>query len=207
MKKFAEYAQTKCLAEFFVENEIDVEKFCDKVLYLAQNDKLDEDNLLEFWGGIPGMARNVMGKFGGLGALGGAAARGIGNAASAVGGAVGNAAGAVGRGIGNAASAVGNTALNAGKAVTGAVGNAASAVGGAVGNAAKGVANTYTQGRDAAVKAQAVKQVQDRLQALYGDLAGTGLDKATVQQLLAPIQKQIQQAQAQQAQAPAQQVG
>jgi hypothetical protein len=199
MSSFVDFLEIRRLAEFIVDNEIDADAFCETILALAEKKRIHENALvdllgdqivLEAWFGIPGAARVAAG-LGGIASapgkwLGNKAAQGaqaIGNkvaqGASAVKGAVSNAY----QGAKASVQAMGNKVAQGAQAVGNKVAQGAQAVKGAVGNA-------YNQ----AARAQAIKQVEDRVTGLYDALGALGYDRNTVDQMLVPLQQAMQQA-------------
>lgn len=156
---YAEYAQARRLATYIVENNLDIDYICEGILDMAQNGQLNEETLLEFWGGVPQMARGLQRAYGML-------KRPVADAA----GLAGQGLQAAGQGIANKASAMKQN-VQGGLAAAG---------------------NYLAQGGEQQVQQYAVKQVRDRLQALYGDLAGMGMDQNQVKQILAPLEQAIQ---------------
>jgi len=164
MKSFQEFTEQKMaenVAMLLYATDTNVEDFCEMVLVLAQNDKLDEVSLNELgWRNMLGGASNVASGVAGLGGLGRWAGRGIGNTIGRGASAIGNAASSVGRGIGNAASSMGRG-----------IGNAASAVG-------QGIGNTATSARDmVAQRYNSAKQALGQGASAVGNAANTAWDK------------------------------
>jgi hypothetical protein len=222
MQKFNEFLNNKNLVEAIVDSEADVDALCNGILGLAQQGRLTEEMIVEawygeklneFWGGVPQAGRVAAGIGGGAaraaGDAAGLAGRGLGWLGKKVMGGARSAAGALGNVAKAGANAVGNVAgagMNAANQAAGALGGAANQAAGALGGAAKAGANVLGGAANAvggyakdkyqdAVKAQAQKQVKDRMDALYGDLAALGLDKNAVQQALAPLTQILQQQQ------------
>ncbi len=119
MKTFNQYIDSRELATSLIEQQIDVNEYCDLVLKLVGDNNLNEASLIKEWNplssawrGVQNLARGAAGVGGLAGGAGQGVAQGGINAGKAVGGAIGNAARSIGKGIGNAASNVGSTVGN-----------------------------------------------------------------------------------------------
>jgi hypothetical protein len=148
MKGFADYATNRDLVEFIIDNNIDVEKFCESVIAMhTENENINEAVYNEF---ISSLARGLSG---------------------VVGGALGMGKDAV---------------VGAKNAVVG----AKNAVMGAAQAAGKYVGDKYETGR----RAEAIKQVNDRIKGLENALVSLGLDKSGVSDFLGKINAHLQNA-------------
>jgi hypothetical protein len=191
MNKFSDFSEVKQIATFLVDNEIDVDAFCEMVLKLAENDNLTEAALYnEFMmgRGIAAAARGLAG----VGNLAAAPARWGAKKVGQAGQAVGNAAMSAGRAgmnaVNQAGQAVGNAAMSAGKAGMNAVNQAGQAVGKGVMDAGRAVNSTMEHGR----RQQAIKQGYDRIKMLYDSLEALGIPRANVSGPMGTIQMMLQ---------------
>lgn len=168
MRTFSEFVETRTLHDFatqLVENDVDVDEFCNYVKNVATTFELSEAQLYnELRAGLGNLLRQ------GLGAAG--------NAARGVGSAIGNAASRVGNAVGNAAQAGMNAARNAGTAV----GNAAQA-------GMTNVRNSYMQGENQ----QKIQVAMQKIQDLQKFLVSLGI--ASPDRVQAAFQKLVQQLQ------------
>ena len=153
------------LAILFVENDIDVEEFCDFVLESAEEGRTEDQILNEFLGALRdmlgGAANAAKSSFGNVGA-------GIGKGANAAAGAVGNAARQGANAVGGVARQGLNAAAQGANAVGGAIKQGANAVGQAAKNSAQPVVNSYMQGAQGSKIKQTVSALNSLTQQLQG---------------------------------------
>jgi hypothetical protein len=199
MRSFNEFVQNKTieeLAQFMVEHEVDIEKYCSHVKYIVEKYEIPEDQLVnELWGALSGMANVGRGIYGGATNLAGRGAQAVGNAGRAVGNAVGNAASAVGNRVQQGAQAVGNTVQQGAQAVGNAgraVGNVAAKAGNAAWDATGGaIGDLYTQGK----QGHQLQFAMDRVADLKKFLQGAGYENPNVDKALTYLVSALKQGQ------------
>ena len=205
MQKFSEFVQIRNLAEAIVDSGCDVEALCEGLVGIAQQKRLSEEVVLEAWYG-----KEVYNELFGIGRGIAAAARGVG-AGLGLGGKVAGDVGraglagvdAVGQGAIDAGAAAGRGVAAGGRAIGGGLGwlgkkamAGASAVGGAAAGAGRAVGGYAKNAMDAGRRAEAVRQVNDRIKLLNGALGALGYGPQEVQQILAPLAQAVADAQA-----------
>ena len=187
MKSFDQYAAVKDLAESILDHEIDVDQFCENILSNIEENGID--NLDEFYRPISSMARGAMGILGGLGGMAGDAGSAANRATTRVGQ---NVAG-YGMQAMDKARSMGRSAYDRASSATQAVGKYASDKYGQASDAIAGAGNavkqSYIQGRDRTARAQAVKQIEDRLHGLRDAMSALGVSPNQINGLLRTANK------------------
>ena len=216
MQKFSEFVQIRNLAEAIVDSGCDVEALCEGLVGIAQQKRLSEEVVLEAWYGkevyneLFGIGRGIAAAARGVGAglgLGGKVAGDVGRAGLAgvdavgqgaidAGAAAGRGVAAGGRAIGGGLGWLGKKAMAGASAVGGAAAGAGRAVGGAAAGAGRAVGGYAKNAMDAGRRAEAVRQVNDRIKLLNGALGALGYGPQEVQQILAPLAQAVADAQA-----------
>jgi hypothetical protein len=187
MKSFDQYTAIKDLAESILDHNIDIDQFCESIL-----DNIEEngvDNLDEFYRPISSLARGAMGILGGLGGAAGDAGSAMDKAATRI----GQKAAGYGMSAMDKARSMGRSAYDRASSATQAVGKYASDKYGQAsdyvdrtGKAVKQYASDkYQQG----ARAQAVKQIEDRLHGLRDAMSALGISPNQINSLLRTANK------------------
>jgi len=222
MKQFSEFSEMKQMATFLVDNDIDVDAFCEMVLKLAENDNLTEAAL---YNEFMGMGRGIAAAARGLAGVGNLAAAPTRWGAKKVGqgynaakqsaidagragmnkvNQFGQRVADTGRAGVNAVNQFGQRVADAGRAGVDAVNQAGQRVGQgamdagrAVGRAGQAGMNAVNSTMEAGRRDQAIRQSYDRVKMLYDSLGALGLDRGKLSSYLQPIEMLIKQQQRQ----------